>query len=69
MKLKPDEVLYVQGGLGCFHKVTAVFTDPDAANAYLANASAEAVLSVFAGIIFIAACDDLGLLLPSLSSI
>ena len=37
MKLKPNEVLLVEGGLGRYHQVTAVFVDSDAANAYLAT--------------------------------
>ena len=38
---------------------------PDLANAYLATAPGEAVIAVFADIIFIAAVDDLGISLPS----
>jgi len=65
MSLKPNEVMLVQGGLGHYHKVTAVFTDTDAANAYLATAPGEAVIAVFDSVIFIAAVDDLGIPLPS----
>jgi hypothetical protein len=66
MKLMSSKVLYVQGGLGRIHKVTAIFTGTDAvsqANAYLADSPQEGVITVFADIVFIAACDDLGLLL------
>ena len=30
MKLKPDEVLLVEGGLGRYHRATALFDAPDA---------------------------------------
>ena len=68
MKLKPNEVLLVQGGLGRFHHVTAIFFGPDAvpqANAYLAASPGEAVIAVFDSVIFIAVVDDLGIQLPS----
>ena len=65
MKLKPNEVLLVEGGLGRYHKVTALFIARDAANTYLASNPGEAVIAVFAGIVFIAASDDLGIPLPS----
>jgi hypothetical protein len=80
MKLIPNEILLVKGGLGRFHRVTAIFFGLDAvnqANTYMASAPGEAVLAVapgegvlaaFAGIVFIAACDDLGLSLPVHSS-
>ena len=64
MKLKPNEVLLVKGGLGRFHRVTAFFIGPDAvnqANAYLATDPGEAIIAVFAGVIFIAVVDDLGI--------
>jgi len=65
MKLKPDEVLYVQGGLGRLHLVTNVFSDVGAANAYLAVAHGEAVIATEGGMILIARIDDLGLEPPS----
>lgn len=61
MRLKPNEVLLVRGGLGRYHRTTAVFTNTESANAYMANAPGEAVIAVFDAIIFIAACEDLGL--------
>ena len=69
MTLKSNEVLYVQGGLGRFHKATAVFVDPDSANAYLTSNPTEGVIAVLARIIFIAACDDLSIPLLLLSSL
>jgi hypothetical protein len=65
MRLKQDTILLIQGGLGRFHKATAVFSDVDDANAYLASAPGEAVIAVFDGMILIAACDDLGIPFPS----
>jgi len=65
MKLKPNEVLLIQGGLGRFDRVTAVFTDPDTANAYMASATGEAVIAVFDNIIFLASTSDFGLPLPT----
>jgi hypothetical protein len=65
MHLNPDQVLYVQGGLGRLHHVTAVFTDVEAANAYMALTPGEAVIAVFGPAIFIAAVDDLGISVPS----
>ena len=68
MQLKPNEVLLVQGGLGRYHHVTAIFTGPDAvaqANVYLDSTPGEGVLAVFAGIVFIANNDDLGLSIPA----
>ena len=64
MKLKPSEVLLVEGGLGRCHYVSAVFTDTDAANAYLAVEHGEAVIATFGGMILIARIDDLGIELP-----
>ena len=60
MHLNPDQVLYVQGGLGCLHRVTAVFNDVNAANAYMATAPGEAVIAVFGPAIFLARTDDDG---------
>jgi hypothetical protein len=65
MKLKADEDLLVQGGLGHYHQVTALFVDRDAANAHMASAPGEAVIAVFDNVILIAAVDDLGIPLPS----
>jgi hypothetical protein len=65
MKLKPNEVLLVEGGLGRYHYVTAIFNDAAGANAYMATAPGEAVIAVFDDIILIAAVDDLGIPLPS----
>jgi hypothetical protein len=61
MQLKPDEVLLIQGGLGRYHRVTAVFTDPDSANAYLAATPTESVIAVFSHMIFLANTTDLGI--------
>ena len=71
MKLKPNEVLLVEGGLGHFHRVTALFIGLDAvnqANAYMATAPGEAVIAVFDDIIFLASTSDLGLSAPVHSS-
>ncbi len=71
MQLKPNELLLVQGGLGRYHRVTAIFTGPDAenqANTHLASTPSEAVIAVFDDFIFIAACDDHGLSVPVHSS-
>jgi hypothetical protein len=71
MKLQPNEVLFVRGGLGRYHQVTAIFFGLDAvnqANTYLSTAPGEGVLAAFAGIVFIADNDDLGLSLPLHSS-
>ena len=57
---KHDQVLYVQGGLGRLHRVTAVFNDVDAANAYMATAPGEAVIAVFDPAIFLADTSDHG---------
>jgi hypothetical protein len=61
MKLRPDEVLYVQGSLGHFHRVTALFHDPDSTNAYLAATPTESVIAVFSHMIFLASTTDLGI--------
>ena len=58
MRLKPNEVLLVEGGLGRFHRVTAIFFGLDAvnhANAYMASAPGEAVIAVFDDIVVLAA--------------
>jgi hypothetical protein len=71
MKLKPNNILLVQGGLGRYHRATAIFSGPDAvnqANTYLSTAPGEGVLAAFAGIVFIADNDDLGLSVPVHSS-
>jgi hypothetical protein len=60
IQFKPDQVLYVRGGLGRLHRVTAVFNDVDAANTYLAAAPGEAVIAVFDPPIFLARIDDKG---------
>ncbi len=65
MSLNLNEVLLVQGGLGRYHKVTALFVTRDAANTYLASNPGEAVIAVFDDIILIAAVNDLGIPLPS----
>lgn len=65
MLLQSHEALLVQGGLGRFHRITAIFTDTNAANAYLAAAPEEAVIAASAALILIARIDDLGILLPS----
>ena len=64
MKLQPSEVLFVRGGLGRFHRVTALFHDLDVANAFIATAPGEAVIAVFNDIIFLASTTDLGLPFP-----
>jgi hypothetical protein len=69
MRLKQNEILLFKGGQGRFHKATAVFSDVDAANAYLASSPGEAVIAVVAGIILIAAIDDLGIPLPSTAQV
>jgi hypothetical protein len=58
--LNPDQVLYVQGGLGRLHRVTAIFSKIDAANTYMASAPGEAVIAVFDNFIFLARTDDNG---------
>jgi hypothetical protein len=63
---KPDQVLYVCGGLGRLHRVTAVFSDVDAANTYMAAAPGEAVVAVFGPAIVLARIDDNGFPLPRL---
>jgi len=71
MKLQPNEVLFVRGGLGRFHRATAIFIGLEAvnqANTYLATSPGEGVLAAFAGIVFIADNDDLGLSVPVHSS-
>jgi hypothetical protein len=71
MSLKPNEILLIKGGLGRFHRVTAIFIGLDAvnqANAYLAAAPGEAVIAVFDDIIFLASTSDLGLSAPVHSS-
>ena len=64
MKLSHDQLLYIQGGLGCLHRVSAIFNNPTSANAYLASTPTESVIAVFGSIIFIAASADLGLPFP-----
>ena len=61
MHLNADQVLYVRGGLGRLHHVTALFSDPASANAYLTSIPTESVIAVFGPAIFIAASTDLGL--------
>ncbi len=68
MQLKPEQSLLVQGGLGRYHRVTAIFLDLESTNAYLASSPQEGVLAVFAGVIFVADNDDLGLSVPVHSS-
>jgi hypothetical protein len=60
MQLTSDQVLYVRGGFGRLHRVTAVFNDVDAANTYMATAPGEAVIAVFDNFIFLARTDDDG---------
>jgi len=60
MQLKPDQALYVQGGLRRLHRITVVFNDVDLANAYMATAPGEAVIAVFDNFIFLARTDDDG---------
>ena len=64
--LNSDQVLYIQGGLGRLHRVTATFSKVDAANAYMATAPGEAVIAVFGAAIFLARTDDDGFPLPRL---
>jgi len=64
MKLNPNQILFVHGGLGRLHRVTAVFTDTASANAYLSATPAESVIAVFDSIVLIAAVSDLGTPLP-----
>lgn len=64
MLLSTDQVLYVQGGLGRLHKVTAIFIDASNANAYLSLAPTQSVLTVIDPLIFIAESSDLGLPFP-----
>ena len=64
MKLSTDQILYLQGGLGRLHRVTAIFSDPSSANAYLATSPEESVLAVLEPFIFLAASADLGLSIP-----
>jgi hypothetical protein len=61
MHLNPDQVRYVQSGLGRLHRVTAFFTNPDAANVYLAATPTESVIAVFDHMIFLASTTDLGI--------
>jgi hypothetical protein len=68
MHFDADQVLYVRGGLGRLHRVTALFSDPDAANAYLASTPFESVIAVFDDFIFIATSADLSLPIPHLST-
>ena len=66
MHLNPDQVLYVQGGLGRLHRVIAAFSDADAANTYMASAPGEAVIAIFGPVIFLARMDDRGFSQPRL---
>jgi len=66
MRLKPDEILLVRGGLGRYHRVTAVFTHPDSANAYLASNPTESVITAFSHMILLANTSDLGISIPKL---
>ena len=68
MHLNADQVLYVRGGLGRLHRVTALYADPASANVYLASTPTESVIAVFDDFIFIAASTDLGLPIPHLST-
>lgn len=64
MKLSTDQNLYLQGGLGCFHRVTCIFSDSVSANAYLSSSPTESVLAVLDPFIFLAESSDLGLPFP-----
>jgi len=64
MKLNPNQILFVQGGLGRLHRITAIFIDPSATNVYLSATPAESVIAVFDSLILIAAVSDLGIPLP-----
>ena len=66
MQFNVDQVLYVRGGLGRLHRVTALFADPVSANAYLASAPTESVIAIFGSAIFIAASTDFGISIPKL---
>jgi hypothetical protein len=66
MMLQPNEVLFVRGGLGRYHRVTAVFTEPDSANAYLATNPTEGVIAAFSHMIFLANTTDLGISIAKL---
>jgi hypothetical protein len=66
MQLKPDEVLLIQVGLGRLHRITALFHDPDAVNAYLASNPTEGVIAAFSHMILLASTTDLGISISSL---
>jgi len=57
-KLKESEFLYVRS-MGKAHRVTAIFTDDDAANAHMVKTD-EAVMAVMGPFILLARTHDLG---------
>jgi hypothetical protein len=64
MQFSSNQRLYLQGGLGRFHRITAIFSDPFSANAYLSSSPSESVLAVLDPFIFLAESSDLGLPYP-----
>jgi hypothetical protein len=66
MQFNADQVLYVRGGLGRLHRITALFSDIEAANTYLTSTSTESIIATFDGFIFIATSTDLGVSIPKL---
>jgi hypothetical protein len=66
MQLNVDQVLYVRSGLGRLHRVTALFTDPTSANAYISATPFESVIAVFGHMIFLASTTDLGISISKL---
>lgn len=63
MKLPAHQVLYVRS-MGKALRVTAIFTDDDDTNAYLAKNRDESVVAVFGDFILIANTYDHGINLP-----
>jgi hypothetical protein len=69
MQLSTDQILYLRGGLGRLHRITAIFIDAPTANAYLSSNPTQSVLAAFDSFTFVAASADLGFLLPSPAAI
>lgn len=63
MRLKDHQMLYVRS-MGKAFRVTAIFTDDDAANDFMAKNPGHAVMAVFGDVIFLAETNDLGTVIP-----
>lgn len=69
MKLKPEQLMYVRS-MGKALQITAIFTDADEANRYMARPGLEeGVVAEFGPYIILAAMYDKGIDLPARAAV